>query len=831
LDGRVDCWPYSSSVGLYNPPVRDFTQIDMGSGHACGLQRNGQGICWGDGQAGVTGGNNLGQSVVPTGPSNVFTSIAAGVTHSCARKASGAVVCWGSNASNMATPPYNCGDGVRTAGEACDQLQSPVVGGDGCSADCLSREECGNAIVDPATVPTDGRPAASAEVCDDGGNRYDDTCDDTCQRTWAGNELPNASLHYSFDDQDLYGNAYSSLAGVPFAPGEIVGAGVTTGEPGVVNEAVSLDGDPQSYINAGSNPTQATTAISVAAWIHQYGTTSEDSHIAYYRTNTGGLLGWDLTTGPLENDPSVSFEAGSAATGGDVSQVMSNAFSWQEWTHVVATMDLDGVMTLYINGQQAAATYADQDISYSGSELKLGQGFNGAIDEMSMWTSALNEEEVRTLYTAGQSGRRLDAQTQAYTSPCAQILAAMPSAADGIYSVPLSPSESVNVFCDMTGGGWTMLMKKSSGFVPMPPPPPGDLLVNGGFETPVTVTNQIQGWTVVSGTLWTASTGFGGTTAAFEGTRLLYAGNQSGAPEIRQDVNVSSFATAIDAGQQFFSFTGFVRSPDTDSARIIVEYRNAANTGVIQTYDSTAIATNSGPWQRLSDIRLAPAGTRWIRVRVISTRNAGTSNDGYVDYLVLRADNLPGPVSSPNLTLQQLWTNGPLNDTINTLLTRAPDTNRADYSSRFIQSWDRFSQAKVEVIDSNAVVRAAIYNTRGAGVVTWFAPDRFDAAATATLGPAGNYTDLPTGGAWDVLNVSRRYGVPERNLRAFAVYQSLVGTTTACNAWFYVNEFTPTGTTCNDATSDWTVRYSNQTVMSPSATNITDADALIIFAR
>lgn len=51
-----------------------------------------------------------------------------------------------------------CGNNVADPGEACDD--GNAVGGDGCSANCLSDESCGNGILD----------AAVGEACDDGAN-------------------------------------------------------------------------------------------------------------------------------------------------------------------------------------------------------------------------------------------------------------------------------------------------------------------------------------------------------------------------------------------------------------------------------------------------------------------------------------------------------------------------------------------------------------------------------------------------------------------------------------------------------------------------------------
>lgn len=63
---------------------------------------------------------------------------------------------------------------------------------------------------------------------------------------------------------------------------------------------------------------------------------------------------------------------------------------------------------------------------------------------------------------------------------CSDILASTPTAADGLYMVnpALTPTTGTNlatVFCDMTGGGWTMVHKKSR----TAPGDPGDLWTSG----------------------------------------------------------------------------------------------------------------------------------------------------------------------------------------------------------------------------------------------------------------------------------------------------------------------------------------------------------------
>jgi len=70
-----------------------------------------------------------------------------------------------------------CGNGIHNDGEACDD--GNVRSGDGCSADCLSLETCGNGYVD----------VAKGEQCDDGGNVPGDGCGATCKIEVCGNRI------------------------------------------------------------------------------------------------------------------------------------------------------------------------------------------------------------------------------------------------------------------------------------------------------------------------------------------------------------------------------------------------------------------------------------------------------------------------------------------------------------------------------------------------------------------------------------------------------------------------------------------------------------------
>jgi hypothetical protein len=163
-----------------------------------------------------------------------------------------------------------------------------------------------------------------------------------------------------------------------------------------------------------------------------------------------------------------------------------------------------------------------------------------------------------------------------------------------------------------------------------------NLLVNGDNEANL-VGGLIPNWTAVSGT-WTQGTSATGV-PPFNGTKFFFA-NSSSVAELRQDVDVTAWAATINARTQQFDFSAWVRSKNespTDIARIIIEYRDATNTNVLASLDSGAmIATDD--WTLASDRRTAPAGTGFIRVRLIATRaDSSGTNDAYFDQVVLRA--------------------------------------------------------------------------------------------------------------------------------------------------------------------------------------------------
>lgn len=173
------------------------------------------------------------------------------------------------------------------------------------------------------------------------------------------------------------------------------------------------------------------------------------------------------------------------------------------------------------------------------------------------------------------------------------------------------------------------------------------LIANGGCEEPLLAGN-IPLWTEVTGTNWTQRSS---NPLPWEGGNYFFPGVAASA-ELHQDVELTDYAALIDAGGAAFRFTGYVRSyaqSPTDYSRIVVEFRDAGLASILATLDS-GNHFNTTAWEQILWNADAPSGTRYARIRLISTRRSGSNNDGYYDGLTLSA-----LVDSPqNVTIEKI---------------------------------------------------------------------------------------------------------------------------------------------------------------------------------
>src|SRR4029078_9891233 len=107
-----------------------------------------------------------------------------------------------------------------------------------------------------------------------------------------------------------------------------------------------------------------------------------------------------------------------------------------------------------------------------------------------------------------------------------------------------------------------------------------------------------------------AGTGGGGGSRSLSG--FFFRAFREPVAELRQDIDVSSYASVIATGGQRFLLEGWIETYAGDSvqdlSRILVEFRDATNTNVLATWD-TGNLQSPNVWRRLDDGMTAPPST------------------------------------------------------------------------------------------------------------------------------------------------------------------------------------------------------------------------------
>ncbi len=163
-----------------------------------------------------------------------------------------------------------------------------------------------------------------------------------------------------------------------------------------------------------------------------------------------------------------------------------------------------------------------------------------------------------------------------------------------------------------------------------------NLIQNPGNEEPL-VNGEITYWEEVAGNNW----GQNSEVPVYEGRAYFDAGEAGQYAILQQDIDVSGFAGTIDQGNQKFNFVAYMRSypaqpfVPVDSAQVFVEFLDADGEELDTVKSEEYFSTES--WVEVDDDLLAPSGTRWIRISLVSTKYGGYDSDGYFDELSLIA--------------------------------------------------------------------------------------------------------------------------------------------------------------------------------------------------
>ena len=194
--------------------------------------------------------------------------------------------------------------------------------------------------------------------------------------------------------------------------GTIYGATWTTGISG---NALGFTGEKVSYVGIPtSSSLDIRSAMTISAWINPSKVTSYDRIVA--KPHTEFASPHNIYSLIFDNAGHARFEGciGEHKTGiNGISIIPLN-----EWTHVAATYD-GSQLKLYVNGNLEGTKDVTEKICanimplYIGSNVFFsGENFNGAIDEVAIYSRALTSEEIKAHYLAKRAGGSIKESAQ-----------------------------------------------------------------------------------------------------------------------------------------------------------------------------------------------------------------------------------------------------------------------------------------------------------------------------------------------------------------------------------------------------------------------------------
>ena len=182
----------------------------------------------------------------------------------------------------------------------------------------------------------------------------------------------------------------------------------------------------------------------------------------------------------------------------------------------------------------------------------------------------------------------------------------------------------------------------------------GNLIVNGSAEAAPGSTNaspvNTPDWTSTGGAsaIQYGTSGYPSATdpgPPDRGKNFFFGGADDPMGTLTQTIDVSQYATSIDAGQVKYALSGCFGgySSQGDNATLTVTFEGASENALGK--GSIGAVT---PAERMDETKLlersangpVPTGTRSVRVALTMVRLDGTSNDGYADDLSLVFDGI-----------------------------------------------------------------------------------------------------------------------------------------------------------------------------------------------
>jgi Concanavalin A-like lectin/glucanases superfamily len=202
-------------------------------------------------------------------------------------------------------------------------------------------------------------------------------------------DMTDNALLYHMDDTggNIVDSSGNGLTGT-------VNGGVTYGASGKVGNAISFDGN-SGYIDAG-NVLNFDSSFTISLWAYFNNTSGYRELVA----KSGNAADWDFQT------ESGVFKFYIVTTNGGYSVSSVTVAQTGKWYHTAVVWDkANSLLKLYVNGVLEGSASVGGDRITNSNDLCIGQScvwggryLNGSLDEISVWTRALSDSDVSSIY-------------------------------------------------------------------------------------------------------------------------------------------------------------------------------------------------------------------------------------------------------------------------------------------------------------------------------------------------------------------------------------------------------------------------------------------------
>ena len=218
------------------------------------------------------------------------------------------------------------------------------------------------------------------------------------------NHVPDEGLAYwsSFNGvaEDESGNAISAAA---------YGPNPTSDRHGDEGMALAFDGeDDYVLLYADEGGTSFGESLTLAAWVRPQASSLNGTHPRIFNSTEGvggGPDRWLFTWSPPLHGEKMQFGVDPSSGTGPYG---STPLPVGQWSHVAMTFD-QGEVQFYLNGEaDGTATLATTTLAHVSAPIQIGSAngnsfFQGDIDEVGIWSRALDATEIQALQLDGES--------------------------------------------------------------------------------------------------------------------------------------------------------------------------------------------------------------------------------------------------------------------------------------------------------------------------------------------------------------------------------------------------------------------------------------------